>query len=53
MAEEEFEDDEPKEEYSAVKKEQDINSLKIVKERLAKGEISKDEYDDLKKEFEK
>ena len=30
----------------------DIKNLGILKERLAKGEISKEEYDDLKKEFE-
>ena len=32
--------------------EQDINALNIIKERLAKGEITKEEYDNLKKEFE-
>ena len=30
----------------------DVKNLGILKERLAKGEISKEEYDDLKKEFE-
>lgn len=29
----------------------DVKNLGILKERLAKGEISKEEYDDLKKEF--
>lgn len=32
--------------------EQNAKSLKILKERLAKGEITKEEYDELKKEFE-
>jgi len=31
----------------------DVRNIGILKERLAKGEISKKEYDDLKKEFEK
>lgn len=31
---------------------QNEKALKILKERLAKGKISKNEYDDLKKEFE-
>lgn len=30
----------------------DVKNLGIIKERLAKGEISKEEYDELKKEFE-
>lgn len=33
-------------------KKQNEKSLKILKERLAKGEITKEEYDELKKEFE-
>lgn len=33
-------------------KSQNVNALRILKERLAKGEISKDEYDNLRKEFE-
>lgn len=35
-----------------LKKEQNNNSLKILKERLAKGEITREEYDELKKNFE-
>lgn len=38
--------------YSTSIKEQNEKSLKILKERLAKGEIKKDEYENLKKEFE-
>jgi hypothetical protein len=30
----------------------DVKNLGILKERLAKGEITKEEYDELKKEFE-
>jgi len=33
-------------------KDDNLKNLGILKERLAKGEISKEEYDDLKKEFE-
>ncbi|NIP61467.1 MAG: hypothetical protein GWN01_05030 [Nitrosopumilaceae archaeon] len=29
-----------------------MKNISILKERLAKGEITKEEYDDLKKEFE-
>lgn len=36
---------------TSVRKEQNDNALSILKERLAKGEITKAEYDDLKKEF--
>ncbi|NIP61465.1 MAG: hypothetical protein GWN01_05020 [Nitrosopumilaceae archaeon] len=36
----------------ATKDEQNNNSLNILKERLAKGEISKEEYEKLKREFE-
>jgi Short C-terminal domain len=32
-------------------KEDNIKNIGILKERLAKGEITKEEYDDLKKEF--
>ncbi len=32
-------------------KEDNIKNLGILKERLAKGEITKEEYDELKKEF--
>ena len=35
-----------------IKDEQNTRSLKILKERLAKGEITKEEYEDLKKGFE-
>ncbi len=35
-----------------LEKEQDAKALSILKERLAKGTVSKDEYDRLKKEFE-
>ncbi len=31
----------------------DVKNIGILKERLAKGEITKTEYDELKKEFEK
>ncbi len=45
----------PKEEIpqddSSEISEQNARSLKILKERLAKGEITKEEYDELKKEF--
>lgn len=33
-------------------KRSDVKNLGILKERLAKGEITKEEYDELKKEFE-
>lgn len=33
-------------------KDDNLKNLGILKERLAKGEISKEEYDELKKEFE-
>lgn len=36
----------------AIKDEQNNYSLNILKERLAKGEISKEEYEKLKREFE-
>ena len=36
---------------SSISKEQNIRSSRILKERLAKGEITKKEYDELKKEF--
>jgi len=35
-----------------VKNIEDVKNLGIIKERLAKGEITKEEYDELKKEFE-
>ncbi len=35
-----------------IKNDQNNNSLNILKSRLAKGEITKSEYDELKKEFE-
>ena len=44
---------EPRNNPRIIKEEQNMNSLKILKERLAKGEISKEEHSDLKKEFEK
>ena len=44
--------DEPQGNVSTVKEEQNANSLKILRERLAKGEITKEEYDKLKNEFE-
>ncbi|MSV33707.1 MAG: SHOCT domain-containing protein [Nitrosarchaeum sp.] len=37
---------------SDINKEQNTRSLKILKERLARGDISKEEYLYLKKEFE-
>lgn len=40
----------PKEESSQL---DDLKNLGILKERLAKGEITKEEYDSLKKEFER
>ena len=40
--------DEPKKQN---KKEDNMKNMGILKERLAKGEITKEEYDDLKKEF--
>ena len=47
--EEEIEDNSPKDN---PERSQNENALGILKERLAKGEISKEEYDKLKKEFE-
>jgi uncharacterized membrane protein len=35
-----------------IQEEQNTNSLKILKERLAKGEITKEEFNKLKIEFE-
>lgn len=43
--------DETKNDESSEINEQNAKSLKILKERLAKGEITKEEYDELKKEF--
>ena len=37
---------------SEINKEQNTRSLKILKERLVRGELSKEEYLNLKKEFE-
>ena len=37
---------------SQIQKEQNDTSLKILKERLAKGEITKEEFNRLKNEFE-
>jgi len=39
------------EKNSMDSKNDDVKNLGILKERLAKGEISKEEYDELKKEF--
>jgi len=41
-----------KEPQKNSKKEKDVKNIGILKERLAKGEITKEEYDELKKEFE-
>jgi len=41
-----------KEPQKKSKKEKDVKNIGIIKERLAKGEITKEEYDELKKEFE-
>ena len=38
--------------FSEINNEQNTKSLKILKERLARGDVSKEEYDELKKEFE-
>lgn len=43
--------DETENDESSEINEQNAKSLKILKERLAKGEITKEEYDELKKEF--
>lgn len=45
-------DDSKEDDVSTIKQEQNVNSLKILRERLAKGEITKEEYDNLKQEFE-
>jgi len=39
-------------ENAQAEQNKDLHYLGILKERLAKGEISKGEYDELKKEFE-
>ncbi|NIP61468.1 MAG: hypothetical protein GWN01_05035 [Nitrosopumilaceae archaeon] len=44
-------DEEEEEEYEDEEYEDDSKYLGILKERLAKGEITRDEYDKLKKEF--
>jgi len=41
-----------REEDSMTREEKNLHYLGILKERLAHGEITKDEYDELKKEFE-
>ena len=41
----------PQKDTTVIKNEQNLKSLSILKERLAKGEITKEEYDKLKKEF--